>query len=106
MPDPTTTSTTPQDAPAATAEVPEDSPTGILAAIPLSDSAPYASDLIYPAQPGLQFRAPDGTYCEMYPEDTPTALCIYPGEGGINAIPADDIRVCRVGRASSGTLLP
>ncbi|WIM72510.1 hypothetical protein QP028_00170 [Corynebacterium suedekumii] len=48
----------------AQATVPEDpGATGIEDEV---NPAPYASNLIFPEQPGLQFTGPDGTFCEMY----------------------------------------
>lgn len=59
---------------------------GEIAELPETDSAPYSSSLIYPAQPGLQFQGPDGTYCEMYADDPATAMCTHQGEGDVNAV--------------------
>ena len=59
---------------------------GEIAELPETDSAPYSSALIYPAQPGLQFQGPDGTYCEMYADDPATAMCTHQGEGDVNAV--------------------
>lgn len=59
---------------------------GEIAAVPEIDPAPFASSLIFPAQPGLQFQGPDGTYCEIYGDDDPTALCTHDGEGDVNAV--------------------
>lgn len=58
----------------------------LIGQVPETDPAPYASSLIFPAQPGLQFQGPDGTYCEMYAEEDPTAMCSHEGEGDINAV--------------------
>lgn len=62
-----------------------------MAQIPESDPTPYRSDQIFPAQSGLQFTGPDGTFCEMYGEsapdvESPVALCTHQGEGDINAV--------------------
>lgn len=57
-----------------------------IAAVPETDLAPFASSLIFPAQPGLQFQGPDGTYCEIYGDDDPTVLCAHDGEGDVNAV--------------------
>ena len=59
---------------------------GEIAELPGTDPAPYSSALIYPEQPGLQFRGPDGTYCEMYADDPATAMCTHQGEGDVNAV--------------------
>lgn len=59
---------------------------GEIAAVPETDPAPFASSLIFPAQPGLQFHGPDGTYCEIYGDDDPTVLCAHDGEGDVNAV--------------------
>ena len=58
----------------------------LIAAVPETDPAPYASALIFPKQSGLQFQGPDGTYCEMYSEDSVLAMCTHQGEGDINAV--------------------
>ncbi|WP_156230752.1 hypothetical protein [Corynebacterium occultum] len=57
-----------------------------IADVPEIDSSPFVSSLIFPSQPGLQFQGPDGTYCEMYAEEDPTAMCSHEGEGDINAV--------------------
>lgn len=62
-----------------------------IAEVPETDPALYASSLIFPEQPGLQFQGPDGTYCEMYGEadahtTSPVAMCTHQGEGDINAV--------------------
>ncbi|MGD7003297.1 hypothetical protein [Corynebacterium halotolerans] len=71
--------------------VPGDRFVALIDEVPQIDPAPYSSSLIYPAQPGLQFRSPDGTYCEMYGEpgqqgEAPGALCTYAGEVDVNAV--------------------
>jgi len=58
----------------------------LIAAVPETDPAPYASALIFPKQSGLQFQGPDGTYCEMYSDTETVAMCTYDGEGDINAV--------------------
>lgn len=73
----------------AQATVPEDpGATGIEDEV---NPAPYASNLIFPEQPGLQFTGPDGTFCEMYGSpgegiDGPAAMCTYQGQGDENAV--------------------
>lgn len=57
-----------------------------VAAVPETDAAPYSSSHIMPAQPGWQFVGPDGTYCEMYTDDSVLAMCTHQGEGDINAV--------------------
>lgn len=59
---------------------------GLIADVPGTDPAPYASALIFPEQPGLSFQGPDGTYCEMYSDGEAVAMCTYDGEGDINAV--------------------
>lgn len=59
--------------------------------VPEIDPAPYRSELIFPAQSGLQFVGPDGTFCEIYGEGAseapiPVALCTHDGGGEINAV--------------------
>ncbi|MCS5479953.1 hypothetical protein NYP18_09825 [Corynebacterium sp. YIM 101645] len=58
----------------------------LIADVPETDPTPYASALIFPEQPGLQFQGPDGTYCEMYSDGEPVAMCTHDGEGDINAV--------------------
>lgn len=59
---------------------------GEMADVPETDPAPYSSALIYPEQPGLQFRGPDGTFCEMYADEPATAMCTHEDEGDVNAV--------------------
>lgn len=76
--------------------------------------APYASNLIFPEQPGLQFTGPDGTFCEMYGSpgegiDGPAAMCTYQGQGDENAVsvrqgsPAEAHNVNRIFMAHENT---
>lgn len=62
-----------------------------IAAVPEVDAEPYRSSHIFPSMPGLQFKGPDGTFCEMYGEaggqvETVNAMCTHQGEGDINAV--------------------
>lgn len=77
--------------------------------------APYASTLIFPEQPGLQFTGPDGTFCEMYGSagegiDGPAAMCTYQGQGDENAVsvrqgsPAEAHNVNRIFMAHENTV--
>lgn len=81
--------------------------TGAVEKVPETDPAPFSSSLIFPAQPGLQFVGPDGTFCEMYgtvEEQNPTVqvMCTHTGEGDVNAIvlrqgePATEMNVNRI----------
>lgn len=77
--------------------------------------APYASNLIFSEQPGLQFTGPDGTFCEMYGSagegiDGPAAMCTYQGQGDENAVsvrqgsPAQAHNVNRIFMAHENTV--
>lgn len=97
----------------AQATVPEDpGATGIEDEV---NPAPYASNLIFPEQPGLQFTGPDGTFCEMYGSpgegiDGPAAMCTYQGQGDENAVsvrqgsPAQAHNVNRIFMAHENTV--
>jgi len=97
----------------AQATVPEDpGATGIEDEV---NPAPYASNLIFPEQPGLQFTGPDGTFCEMYGSpgegiDGPAAMCTYQGQGDENAVsvrqgsPAEAHNVNRIFMAHENTV--
>lgn len=108
---------TPTEAPPASPTETEDPTMGIpgsafvdrIAGVPEVDSAPFASSLIMPEQPGLQFVGPDGTYCEMYSEGSALAMCTHQGEGDINAVsvrqgePATTHNVNRIFMAAENT---
>lgn len=97
----------------AQATLPEDpGATGIADEV---NPAPYASNLIFPEQPGLQFTGPDGTFCEMYGSpgegiDGPAAMCTYQGQGDENAVsvrqgsPAQAHNVNRIFMAHENTV--
>lgn len=80
----------PTEPPAESAEpsmgIPGSSFVDQISAVPETDAAPYSSSHIMPQQPGWQFVGPDGTYCEMYSEDSVLAMCTHQGEGDINAV--------------------
>ena len=80
----------PTESPAESAEpsmgIPGSSFVDQISAVPETDAAPYSSSHIMPQQPGWQFVGPDGTYCEMYSEDSVLAMCTHQGEGDINAV--------------------
>lgn len=99
--------------------IPGGSFTGIVASVPETDPAPFASSLIFPAQPGLQFVGPDGTFCEMYGTageliSDVQVLCTHDGAGDINAVvltqggPAGERNVNRIfmPHADTRTLQP
>ncbi|MDO5668946.1 MAG: hypothetical protein Q4G50_02970 [Corynebacterium sp.] len=80
-----------------------------IAAVPETDAAPFASSLTMPQQPGWQFVGPDGTYCEMYSEESVLAMCTHQGEGDFNAVsvhqgePATTHNVNRIFMATENT---
>lgn len=120
--DDTATDSAPADSPAqqpttvtetAQATLPEDP--GFTGLEDEVNPAPYASNLIFPEQPGLQFTGPDGTFCEMYGTggegiDGPAAMCTYQGQGDENAVsvrqgsPAQAHNVNRIFMAHENTV--
>ncbi|MGP6174904.1 hypothetical protein [Corynebacterium sp. A21] len=85
-----TSATTPERDPVETSDtwvgIPGSRFVGEITEVHETDPAPFSSALIFPEQPGLQFQGPDGTYCEMYAEEDPLAMCAHEGEGDINAV--------------------